>query len=160
MPKLTTLFKWPTPLDTDRVIDGEDAMGTLAQAIENTLKATTWVATPSNDFVLGTSVWTATINLACTGATVGSTLLAVGLVSVAAGAGAGTGYGTIDGTGVTSRMTETPGISLAANQQGGIPVFNLLTVTAANPVVTLKANSSSASSTLRKQSHLVVARIG
>lgn len=35
----TTFYGWPWPAGTDRVMDGDNAMGSLAQAIEATLRA-------------------------------------------------------------------------------------------------------------------------
>jgi len=38
MPNTTPTYGWPWPLGTDRVMDGDDAMGNLAKAVEATLK--------------------------------------------------------------------------------------------------------------------------
>jgi hypothetical protein len=68
MPNTTPVYGWPWPLGTDRVMDGDDAMGALANAIENTvkalipagglvtMKASVPAATPPSSYPLGLSI--------------------------------------------------------------------------------------------------------
>jgi len=62
MPNQTPTYKWPWPLGTDRVMDGDNAMGSLAQAIEATVKLlpiNPGVMSPSSSFAAPTGTPTA-----------------------------------------------------------------------------------------------------
>ena len=161
----TPKYAFPYPEGTDRVTDGDNAMGTLAQAVEDTMKTARYWATLKTGNGTGNSPWAAgqwypVCTLVCTGAPVGAVLLALGNVEMVNSTVASNMMARWTNTGVTSAVgAQQNAVSESLN--GYIvhtPLEGIFTVTTANPTINLDAQASGGA-TASGMSSLFVVRI-